>query len=197
MLISTGLAGAIWSVVDFRPVIPNQDIAVVIGAANPIESPKVAEAALWTTERPSVLYPNRPVLGDKVGTITMPALNQSWPIFEGTTEEQLSKGVGHFVESVLPGLDDNSVLSGHRSTVFNRLGELDEGDLILVGTSAGEFIYQIRDFQVVARTDRSIIVPTSAGTLTLTTCHPFNQIGRTTNAFIVSADLIDSRYRKR
>jgi sortase A len=42
---------------------------------------------------------------------------------------------------------------------------------------------------VVKRTDKSVIVPTEDATLTLTTCYPFNHIGITTDAFIVTAKL--------
>jgi len=115
----------------------------------------------------------------------------SWPIYEGTNERQLKKGVGHFRGSVLPGEIDNSVLSGHRSTVFNRLGELKAGDLILVKTRAGTFTYRVRGFSIVKRTDRTVIVPTETAVLTLTTCYPFNHIGVTTRAYIVSADLVE------
>lgn len=125
-----------------------------------------------------------------IGSITLPSLKLSWPIFEGTTDTQLYRGVGHFVQSVLPGETDNSVLSGHRTTVFNRLGELKVADKILVKTKAGIFTYQLRQFRVVIRTDKTVIVPTDTAVLTLTTCYPFNNLGATTRAYIVVADLI-------
>jgi len=107
-------------------------------------------------------------------------------------DSQLAKGVGHFANSVLPGMIDNSVLSGHRFTVFNRLGELEMGDLIYVQTLAGTFTYKFESSRIVKRSDRSVIVPTKAGTLTLTTCYPFNFLGKTTDAYIVTANLINS-----
>ena len=106
-----------------------------------------------------------------------------------TTTTQLAKGVGHFVQSVMPGQNDNTVLSGHRTTVFNRLGQLKRGQDILVQTSAGTFKYAIRSLRIVLRTDRSVIVHTNQAVLTLTTCYPFNNIGTTTKAFIVTAFL--------
>jgi sortase A len=93
---------------------------------------------------------------------------------------------------VLPGVEDNTILSGHRSTVFNRLGELKKNDLIYVKSKAGVFTYQVRGFRVVDRSDRTVIMPTETAVLTLTTCYPFNHIGITTDAFIVTADLIES-----
>jgi sortase A len=152
-----------------------------------------AEAAPEATaSEPVALYDRRPALGEKIGTITLESLDLSWPIFEGTEDAQLAKGVGHYRKSVLPGVEDNTILSGHRSTVFNRLGELKKNDLIYVKTKAGVFTYQVRGFRVVDRSDRTVIMPTETAVLTLTTCYPFNHIGITTDAFIVTADLIES-----
>lgn len=168
---------------------PSQDVAVVEPSAEPTaNSPAVAQ--------PVVFYQVQPKLNDKIGTITLPSLTLSWPIFEGTTETQLSKGVGHYVGSVLPGILDNSVLSGHRTTVFRRLGELAEGDLILVKTSEGTFTYEVRAFRIVDRDDKTVITPRQTAVLTLTTCYPFDSLGKTTDAFIVTADLIKSSLNK-
>jgi len=169
-----------------------QSVVVPVAAVTPAASPV---AAATPSSTPSVspsatpLYAIQPALNSRIGTITLPTLKLSWPIFEGTTNKQLDKGVGHYVTSVLPGMPDNSVLSGHRSTVFNRLGELHIGDDIYVKTSAGTFTYRITKTRVVKRNDRTVIVPTATATLTLTTCWPFNQVGITTQAYIVTAEL--------
>jgi sortase A len=143
-------------------------------------------------ETPFAAYPVKPKQGEKIGTITLPSLGLSWPVYEGTGDSQLAKGVGHYVGSVLPGVKDNTVLSGHRMTVFNRLGELSKNDDVYVRTSAGLFVYQVLSFRVVNRTDRTVIVPDSAAILTLTTCWPFNHEGKTYQAFIVRARLVES-----
>lgn len=93
-------------------------------------------------------------------------------------------------------MEDNSILSGHRTTVFNRLGELEVDDQILIETSAGIFTYQIQEFRIVDRSDQTVIMPTPSAVLTLTTCYPFDSIIRTTKAFIVKADLVESSLAK-
>lgn len=135
-------------------------------------------------------YPNYPRTGDRIGTITMPTLKLSWPIYQGTTDAQLAKGVGHYAKSVMPGQKDNAVLSGHRTTVFNKIGQLKRAQLILVKTSAGVFTYKVRSTRIVSKTDRTVIVPTAGAVLTLTTCWPFNKLGATDQAYVVSADLV-------
>jgi sortase A len=165
-----------------KPLTYSEEVAAT-QAPELTQSPEV-------TESPEPSYLAGFFEGQKIGTITLPTLKLSWPIYEGTEEAELSKGVGHFSQSVLPGLSDNSVLAGHRSTVFNRLGELEIGDEIYIKTVAGTFIYEVENFKVVKRTDKSVIVPNDDATLTLTTCFPFNHIGVTTDAFIVTATLM-------
>lgn len=191
----SGLALAAWSLAIMRPSAPPPDPPV---EAAPVLITESAPDALpeEDTSEPLILYPVIPDTGVKIGTITLPTLGQSWPVYQGTAEDQLSLGVGHFIGSVLPGVRDNSVLSGHRTTVFGRLGELVEGDLINVSTSAGDFTYRVREFRIVPRTAKDVIVPTPSAVLTLTTCYPFDSIVQTTDAFVVSADLIGWRLRE-
>jgi sortase A len=166
-----------------------QDTAVVL--------PQITDPSCQAdpASEPLAEYETYPAKGDRVGTITLESLGLSWPIFEGTHEAQLSQGVGHYIGSVLPGLIDNSILSGHQSTVFARLGELAKGDRILIETDAGVFVYVITTFEVVDRSDQTVIQPSDHATLTLTTCYPFGAIGNTTEAYIVTADLVSSEIK--
>lgn len=128
--------------------------------------------------------------GDLIGTITIPALHETKPIYEGTADAQLKMGIGHYERSVLPGVPDNSVLAGHRDSVFSKLGNLKVGDLLIVDTQAGKFTYKISGFRIVMANDRTVIVPTKTAVLTLSTCYPFRYFGNAPKRFIVSANLI-------
>ena len=143
-----------------------------------------------------ILYPIRPLVGENIGNLTIPALNQVIPIFHGTDEDELKKGIGHFSGSVLPGESDNSVLSGHRDTVFRELGQLQIDDQLIVNTSAGIFTYEIKDIKIVASDDKTIITPTNNPVLTVTTCYPFEFIGNSPDRYILIADLIASEQIK-
>ena len=133
-----------------------------------------------------------PKRGDFLGTLAIPALSTTLPIYEGTENSQLKKGVGHFEGSVLPGIQDNSVLAGHRDSVFSQLGKLKIGQLLIVDTQKGEFTYRINKFRIVKADDRTVIVPTENAVLTLSTCYPFYFFGNAPKRFIVSAALISS-----
>ena len=197
-----GVVLVLWALFVLRAPLPPQDVPVVPSASpTPVETHAtpplsysdevVTTSSSEVPQSPTPLYLAGYLTGQKIGTITLPTLDLSWPISEGTEEAQLAKGVGHYTKSVLPGLSDNSVLAGHRSTVFNRLGELEVGDEIYIKTAAGTFTYEVLKFKVVKRTDKTVIVPTEDATLTLTTCYPFNHIGVTTDAFIVTAVLVE------
>jgi sortase A len=141
------------------------------------------------------LYSERPKKGEMIGELFIPKLEVTLPIYHGTDEDELEKGVGHFAGSVLPGEKDNSVLSGHRDTVFRKLGSVGTGDLLIVSTSAGKFTYKVRKVRIVDADDRTVIVPTSRATLTVTTCYPFNFIGNATQRYILVANLINSEIK--
>jgi len=139
-----------------------------------------------------ILYPVRPAIGDNIGSLFIPALKQTLPIIHGADEDELKKGVGHFAQSVLPGENNNSVLSGHRDTVFRELGKLKIGDQLITKTSAGTFIYVINKTRIVHKDDKTVIVPTDHAVLTVTTCYPFRYIGDAPDRYIITADLVKS-----
>jgi sortase A len=130
-------------------------------------------------------------IGDLLGTLTIPALKRTLPIYEGTTEDQLSIGVGHVVTSVLPGWTDNSVIAGHRGTTFKNVGKLVIDDHIIIESKHGVFTYKIVKFRIVDSDDETVIVSTEKATLTLVTCYPFNWLGAAPKRYIIIAEMID------
>ncbi|MCZ0870883.1 class D sortase [Peribacillus sp. AS_2] len=138
------------------------------------------------------LYEERPETGDLMGELYIPKIEATLPIYHGTDEDELEKGVGHYAGSVLPGEKDNSVLSGHRDTIFRDLGEVGEGDLLIAKTEAGTFTYKVRKVRIVDADDRTVIVPKPKTTLTVTTCYPFSYIGSAPERYVLVADLLKS-----
>lgn len=129
--------------------------------------------------------------GGTIGTITIPELHRTLPIVQGTDSDDLEKGVGHYVRSVMPGASDNCVLSGHRDTVFAGLDTVGIGDRLVVRTRAGSFTYKVRRIRIVHKDDRTVIVPADHAVLTVTTCYPFHWIGPAPDRFVLVADLVD------
>lgn len=152
-------------------------------------TPSTANQAGTVGSEAAVLYPVQPAAGDMIGSLTIPVLKEKIPLVEGTGAEELKKGAGHFAQSVLPGIADNCVLSGHRDTVFADIGKLKTGDQLIVETSAGSFTYEVSGTRIVDKDDRTVIVPTDHAVLTLTTCYPFSFFGHAPDRYIVTADL--------
>lgn len=136
------------------------------------------------------LYKVYPKTGETFGELIIPKISANLPIVEGTDEDELEKGVGHYAQSVLPGMKDNSVLSGHRDTVFRKLGQVGKGDELIVKTTAGVFTYKVFGVRIVDADDRTVIVPKPRPVLTVTTCYPFNYIGDAPDRYILTANLI-------
>ncbi len=133
---------------------------------------------------------SKPKVGSTIGSLYIPRLKRTIPIIEGTGTRELKKGVGHYIGSVLPGVGDNSVLAGHRESVFRKLGDLKIGDLLTVTTDYGKFIYEVHKIRIVKANDRTVIVPTPDAVLTLSTCYPFNLVGSYPKRYIVQAGLV-------
>jgi sortase A len=136
------------------------------------------------------LYKNNPKKGENIGVLTIPKLNRSLPILEGASPDVLKLGVGHFEGSVLPGENNNSVLSGHRDTVFRGLGDVGVNDDLIIETNVGQFLYKIKKVRIVDQDDRTVIVPKPKSTLTVTTCYPFGFIGNAPQRYVLVAELV-------
>ena len=131
-----------------------------------------------------------PKVGNKLGVLSIPSLGQKFPIVEGTSATELQRGVGHFRGSVMPGGKDNCVLSGHRDTVFVKLGRLKKGDRLVVTTAAGKFTYQINQTRIVHADNKTVVVHSDHAVLTVTTCYPFRFLGSAPDRFVLVADLV-------
>lgn len=137
------------------------------------------------------LHLTSPPQNEVIGKITFPNLKKEFPIIEGTNQEQLEKGVGHYIGSGWPGEADNTVLAGHRDTVFKELGLVKIGDIVIVETGTGSFTYKIIEQRIVHQDDRTVIVPYDRAVLTLITCYPFNYVGPAPDRFILVGEMIE------
>lgn len=127
-------------------------------------------------------------IGDSIGILVIDRIDAYLPIVAGIDEDDLRKGVGHYDGTALPLDEDQIVLSGHRDTVFRRMGELEIGDIMTVKMPYGDFDYKITNTKVVSADDRTIIVPHEEEKLTVTTCYPFTYIGSAPDRYIIDAE---------
>ncbi len=130
----------------------------------------------------------KPEKGDVVGILHLPSIEGELPIVEGTSEEELEEGVGHYSDTVYPGQQDQILLSGHRDTVFRRVGDMEIGDELIVELPYGTFTYEIESTEIVPADDTSVIKSTyPEEVLTLSTCYPFSYLGNAPDRYIIYA----------
>ncbi|MFS0864962.1 class D sortase [Fredinandcohnia sp. 179-A 10B2 NHS] len=154
----------------------------------------LAKAEELITEAPEETEVSIPTFGegDAVGILEVPKLEEKLPIVEGTDDDQLAKGVGHYLGTALPTQNDQIVLSGHRDTVFKRFDELELGDEFIVKLQYGEFKYKIVDTKIVEADDRTVIKSTAPREeLVVTTCYPFGYIGNAPQRYIFYAEKVE------
>lgn len=130
-----------------------------------------------------------------MGTIEIPRISLKLPIYHGTTEEVLSKGIGHLKESSLPvgGENVHSVLTGHRglpnAQLFTRLDELEEKDIFFVRICNEVFTYQVKEIRVVKPEEVDILeIRSEMDLVSLITCTPY---GLNTHRLVVTGERVE------
>ena len=117
---------------------------------------------------------------ESLGYITIPKIDVNLPIYNGTSQDVLSKGVGHMEQSSYPlgGESTHCVLTGHRglpsAVLFTDLDKLEIGD---------EFYLHVLDEILAYKVDQiKVVEPNESGDLeiidgkdycTLVTCTPY------------------------
>lgn len=154
---------------------------------------KLVKANASSPEKAQTFSETPPDIGDAVGILDIPKIKAELAIIEGTDPDDLEKGVGHYKGSFFPGDHGQIVLSGHRDTVFRRLGELKIGDSLNMQMPYGNYTYEITHTKIVKADDTSIItLQNQEEELILTTCYPFRYVGNAPDRYIIYAKLKSS-----
>ena len=126
-------------------------------------------------------------LGLPVAVLRIPRLGLEIPVWKGTDELTLNRGLGHITGTVLPGGQGNIGLAGHRDGFFRALKDIAAGDEIELETLAGVEHFAVERTLIVAPEDVWVLAPTLEPSLTLVTCYPFYFSGSAPERFIVRA----------
>ncbi len=125
--------------------------------------------------------------------LRVPKVGIEVPVFEGTTDLVLNRGVGHVTGTSQPGQSGNIALTGHRDGFFRGLKDLAVGDTLQLQLSDSEAhtdTYRIRNIKIVPPSDTSVLANTDGPTLTLITCYPFYYVGAAPQRYIIQATLL-------
>jgi len=117
---------------------------------------------------------------DVFSAIEIPKLKLVIPIYLGSSEDKLRKGIGQVEGSSLPlgGESTHTVLAGHRGmgtkAMFRNIDQLNDGDLFYIHTMNETLTYEVYRQKVIYpnQTDDLEIVE-NKDLATLLTCHPY------------------------
>ena len=126
--------------------------------------------------------------------LAIPSIDVRLPVFHGTSDNTLQKGLGHLYGSALPtgGEGFHSVITGHTglttATLFDDLIDVEVGDAVYISTFGERLKYQVYDIDIVLpdETD-SLRAEANRDLLTLVTCTPY---GINTHRLLVHAERV-------
>ena len=124
-----------------------------------------------------------------LAVLEIPSVKLEVPVFAGTSQWALNRGVGHVDTTPLPGEAGNSALSGHRDGFFRSLDGVKQGDVLTLRTLEADYSYRVDSISIVDPLDISVLEPTEASVITLITCYPFYYVGSAPDRYIVRATL--------
>ena len=131
-----------------------------------------------------------------MGTIVIPAINIKLPIYHGTSEKILEKGIGHLEGSSLPlgGENTHTVLTGHtglsNAKLFTDLSEMKEGEFFFLNILGEQLVYQINQIRIVLPTDlEELYIKKGKDYCTLVTCTPY---GVNTHRLLVRGERVEN-----
>lgn len=135
------------------------------------------------------IHPDNPEYGyyldqldknEAMARFIFPAIDADLPIYHGTSDETLQRGLGHLYGSDLPvgGSGTHSVITGHtglsNATMFDNLNKAQKGDVFYVQVSGHKLKYEVDQIKVV-RPDETDDLHAVDGSdyITLITCTPY------------------------
>lgn len=111
-----------------------------------------------------------------IGILKIPKINLRVAIGEGSENDSMRYTVGHFSNTAKPGSVGNFAVIGHRNyrygQFFNRLDELEKGDLLEVKRGLHTFTYKVTESLIVKPEDTWVLDNTGNASITLITCTP-------------------------
>ena len=130
-----------------------------------------------------------------IATIWIPRLELELPVYLGSTNENMAKGVALLGETSLPATGENTnvVIAGHRgyrgSAMFRDIQLIQLGDKITLTTPWETLVYRVCELKIITPDDtNAVLIQPGRQLITLLTCHPYTQ---NYQRYLVFAELSD------
>lgn len=115
-----------------------------------------------------------------MGTVDIPVIDVSLPLYHGTSDDVLKRGAGHLPQTSLPvgGAGTHAVITGHTglptARLFTDLEHLKQGDVFIIEVLGDKHAYEVDDIRIVDPDDVSDIrIDEQHDCVTLLTCTPY------------------------
>ena len=115
-----------------------------------------------------------------MGYVEIPKISVNLPIYHGTENDSLERGIGHLLGSSLPvgGESTHTILSGHSGMasqkMFTDLEQLTTGDVFYLRVLDETLAYQVVEINTVLPYDTSLLgIAPGEDLCTLVTCTPY------------------------
>ena len=141
---------------------------------NPAARPKAQRVKLPTPVRP----PDDPYAYEPeilLGTIEIPRIGLSHPLYEGVSLMSIDRGPSHWPGTAMPGKLGNAVIAGHRVTrthPFREIDQLQPGDQVIFTVRGKRSVYSVTGSEVVTPDAMHVVDQHAKYTATLFACHP-------------------------
>jgi sortase A len=144
----------------------------------------------WSTNRVAAYEDSLAKKKDSpLAILRIPKINLEVPVFNGTDELTLNRGVGRILGTARLGASGNLGIAGHRDGFFRGLQSISAGDVLELTQSRNSHQYVVSEIRIVSPDDISVLRRTTVPTLTLVTCFPFYFVGHAPKRYIVTAPL--------
>jgi LPXTG-site transpeptidase (sortase) family protein len=132
-----------------------------------------------------------------IGILTIDSIDLRLPVMEGVDEQELRIAPGRVPQTADVGESGNAVIAGHRNytygSMFNRLGEVEIGDIISFHAMNGEVMaFEVFEILVVTPVNQiAFIQPQNDTIITLYTCTP---VRVATHRLLIRARIIEGGF---
>lgn len=158
-----------------------------IGSDKTLDS-EGANFTLWSPKRiHAYLKSLRTKRDQPIAVLLIPKIHLKVPVFNGTDDLTLDRGVGRIAGTAEIGQNGNVGIAGHRDGFFRGLKDIEPGDAIELVTQGKTIHFVIERTEIVQRKDVSVLTNAQVPSLTLVTCFPFYFVGNAPQRFIVHA----------
>lgn len=172
----------------YTTVLPSVQAQVEVERFERSLAAPIPDMTLWSEGRKRA-YQKAHTADISIGLLRVGRLNIAAPIYSGTDQATLDRGVGHIEGTGQLNEVGNIGLAAHRDGFFRNLKDVRIGDNISLTTAMEQRNYVVDSINIVEPEDVYVLASTQVSTLTLVTCFPFYFLGKAPNRYVVQASV--------